>query len=95
MIAKPTQAEIEKAAELARTHKEFLHSLEVKYIDPLVKAFTSGQITADAFKSAADELEIFYTWACPTEEEPGMVWQDPLFPGLDSSVRMLTKRMAK
>lgn len=87
---------LDKARDLARAHKEYVHQLEREYLDPVIAQWKAGEITDDQLFAYAKQLnDLRYSWRCPTDVEPEAWASDPIFPGFDSGIRMLLRYRQK
>ena len=89
-------AKLDKARDLARAHKEYVHQLEREYLDPVIAQWKVGEITDSQLFAYAEHLnDLRYSWRCPTEMEPENWASDPIFPGFDLGVRILLRLKRK
>ena len=90
------QDKLDKARDLARAHKEYVHQLEREYLDPVIAQWKAGEITDSQLFAYAEHLnDLRYSWRCPTEMEPENWASDPIFPGFDLGVRILLRSKRK
>lgn len=87
------QDKLDKARDLARTHKEYVHQLELEYLEPVDRQWKAGEITDEEFFAYAESLNnLRYNWRCPTDMEPEAWASNPIFPGFDLGIRVLLRQ---